>query len=66
MQSEKNIYVQSFLLTVVPILEMFVWFLILNLTGVFSTPYAPLAAIFVLCSYIIDRYAAKQIKKVLS
>ena len=63
MKNVDNVYVQDFLLTVVPFLEMFVWFFLLNLTGVFSTSYAPLAAIFVLASFTIDRFVAEKIKK---
>lgn len=58
-----NIYVKDALLTITPFVEMAIWFLIINALGGFSTQWAPLFAILVLASFMIDAWALKCIRK---
>jgi hypothetical protein len=60
----QNIYVRDFLLSMVYFLDMFVWFCFFSFIGAFTTVYAPLAAMFVLGSPVLDRIAVKQIRKI--
>ena len=59
-----NIYVKDALLTLVPLVEMAIWFFVIYWLGGFSTAYAPLLAFLVLASFVIDAWALKYIKKI--
>ena len=58
-----NVYVKDALLSLVPFVEMAVWFFVIYWLGGFSTAYAPLFAFLVLASFLIDSWALKYIKK---